>query len=158
MRHLAFLIAALMLSALLPTQVADARREEVHSYRYDQLWRSVIRMLRVDYGMTVHDRDEEIGYIMFDYQDGNRAYPGSVELVRFVDQGQDKVRVVVNIPAMPAYVERMLLERLTRKLRDDYGMPVTRSTRTTRDDGAEETDAAESETGEDENEEADSRE
>lgn len=154
MRRSALFFALLLCTSLSTPNVADARREEVHTYRYDQLWRSVIRMLRVDYGMTVHDRDEEIGFIMFDYQDGNRAYPGSVELVRFVEQGQDKVRVVVNIPAMPAYVERMLLERLTRKLRDDYGMPISRPTRT---EAAEPVDESESgDTPEAENEEADS--
>ena len=36
---------------------------------------------------------------------------------------RERVRVVVHIQGQPMYVERMVMERLERKLRGDYGRP-----------------------------------
>ena len=117
------LLLTLILAFALPS-AASARRSDTHGYRYDQLWGSVVRMVRVDYGFTVRDRDQDIGYVLFDYIDGGRAHPASFELVRVRENGRERVRVSVQVPSMPSYVERMLLDRLTRKLRDEYGQPV----------------------------------
>ncbi len=113
----------LMIALWLPTN-AGARRSDVHGYRYDQLWRSVVRLVRVDYGFPVRDRDQDVGYLLFDYVDSGRSYPGSFELVRVEEDGHEQVRVSVQVPAMPSYIERMLLDRLTRKLREEYGQPL----------------------------------
>ena len=110
--------------ALLVPSFSSARRSDVHAYRYEQLWRSVVRLVRVDYGFTVRDRDEEVGYLLFDYMDSGRSHPASFELVRVQEDGREQVRVALSIPAMPSYVERMLLDRLQRKLRDEYGQPL----------------------------------
>ena len=126
MRHLAALV--LLLAVSMPS-VSYARRSDVHAYRYDQLWRSVVRLVRVDYGFNVRDRDEEIGFLLFDYVDSGRSYPGSIEVIRVQENGREQVRVSVQIPAMPSYIERMVLDRLTRKLREDYGQPIVAPTR-----------------------------
>lgn len=110
--------------ALLVPSFSSARRSDVHAYRYEQLWRSVVRLVRVDYGFTVRDRDEEVGYLLFDYEDSGRTHPASFELVRVQEDGREQVRVAVSIPAMPSYIERMLLDRLQRKLRDEHGQPL----------------------------------
>ena len=65
-----------------------------------------------------------MGYFLFDYKDDGRMYPGSVELVRIADQGGGSIRVVMQIPAMPSYIERMLLDKLQKKLVDEYGEPA----------------------------------
>ncbi len=117
-----YLIAlGLVLTLSLP---AAAHRSDTHAYRYEQVWRSAVRLLRVDYGFPLHDRDPEIGFVMFDYMEGGRAHPGSMELVRGMENRRETVRVTVHIPAMPSYIERMVLDKLQRKLREEYGTPL----------------------------------
>ncbi len=120
---LSTLVAFLLVSMSVP---AEARRTSDHDYRYEQIWSSAVRLLRVDYGFNIRDRDRGIGFVLFDYQDHGRTYPGSLEVVRAEIGGQQKVRVTLNIPAQPSYVERMILDRLQRKLRADFGEPITR--------------------------------
>ncbi len=104
---------------------AGARRTDAHAYRFEQVWSTAIRLLRVDYGFPVRDRDPDIGYLLFDYTDRGRSHPGSLELVPFeADNGQPQVRVTLSVPAMPAYIERMILDKLERKLREDHGEPL----------------------------------
>ncbi|MEM7605899.1 MAG: hypothetical protein AAF411_11135 [Myxococcota bacterium] len=146
MARAAWLFLVLALSGAVATP-AEARRTETHSYRYDQLWRSIVRLVRVDYGFNVRDRDEDIGYVIFDYVDGGRSYPASIELVRTREAGNEQVRVTVNVPAMPSYVERMILDRLTRKLREEYGQPVV--TPVARPTPAESEDEDDEDAGED---------
>ncbi|MEM9074299.1 MAG: hypothetical protein AAGE52_37745 [Myxococcota bacterium] len=101
-----------------------ARRSDMHAYRMEQVWSTVVRLLRVDYGFPIRDRDRDIGYLLFDYPHGQRTVPGSLELVPAQAHGQTQVRVTLSIPAMPAYIERMILDKLERKLREDHGRPL----------------------------------
>ncbi len=118
------LAAVLVALALAVPSTGFARRSDTHAYRMDQMWSTVVRLLRVDYGFTIRDRDRDIGYLLFDYPHGNRSVPGSIELVPIEEGGRPQVRVTLSIPAMPAYIERMILDRLTRKLREDHGQPL----------------------------------
>lgn len=103
---------------------AGARQQAEYAHRFEQVWSAAIRLIRVDYGCTIGDRDEEIGFFTFEWRDGNRTHPGSMEVVRFRGaNGAEQVRAVVQIPAMPSYVELMILDRLGRKLLEDYGEP-----------------------------------
>jgi hypothetical protein len=117
-------VAMVVLAGLLLVPVgAHARKQSEVRYRYDQVWGATIRLIRVDYKFKIRDRDEEVGYLLFDYEDGGRAHPGSVELVRYEAEGEERIRIVLTIPAMPSYVERMVLDKLGKKLEKDYGMP-----------------------------------
>jgi hypothetical protein len=40
-----------------------------------------------------------------------------------IEDAEDGARVVVQIPAMPSYVEQMLIDKLERKLSLDHGAP-----------------------------------
>lgn len=125
-----------VLAVLAAPRLARARVQGDYAYAWGQVWQAAVRMVRVDLGCPITDRDEEIGYVMFEYEDSGRRHPGSVEMVRNTGaDGNERVRVVVQIPAMPSYIERMLLDRLTRKLRDDFGEPprFARPVRTERD-------------------------
>ncbi len=104
----------------------QAKSSEDYGHQYEQIWRSAIRLIRVDQGFAITDRDKDVGYFMFEYKDGERGYPGSVELVETAKQGEG-IRVLVQIPAMPSYIERMLLDKLSRKLLADYGEPPKRA-------------------------------
>jgi hypothetical protein len=120
MRRLLVLLAFVL---VLPA-TASARRSDSHAYRYEQVWSAALRLLRVDYGFPIRDRDEDVGFVLFDYVGTGRAVPGSLEVVRTRQNDQDVVRVTLNIPAMPAYVERMILDKLQRKLREEFGEPL----------------------------------
>ena len=114
----------LLLVALWPN-LGTAKRTEDFKHSYEQVWRSAIRLIRVDQGFPIRDRDKEVGYFMFDYQDNGRGHPGSVEVVEVDKRGT--VKVVIQIPSMPSYIERMLLDKLKRKLDTDYGQPPNRA-------------------------------
>jgi len=117
--------AMLVLVGLLASPMrAEARQQSTVAYPFEQVWAATVRMIRVDYGFPIHDRDESIGYVLFDYQDHGQSYQGSVELVRTDAANRSEVRVIIRIPSLPGYVERMLLDRLERKLREDYGVPA----------------------------------
>ncbi|MCA9534023.1 MAG: hypothetical protein KC593_10095 [Myxococcales bacterium] len=118
------LVGALLAFATFWAAPAAARRTTDLGYRYDQVWTAAVRLVRVDYGFTVTERDQELGFVMFDYIESGRTYGGSIEVLRTADAlGRDRVRVVVVIQGQPEYVERMIMDRLERKLRGDYGAP-----------------------------------
>ena len=121
MRRFAPLLTAL---ALLLPATAQAKKTADFRHTYDQVWGAAVRLIRVDQGYPIKDRDQSVGYFLFDYKDDGRTYPGSVELVRIEDQGGGPIRVVIQIPAMPSYIERMLLDKLKRKLVDEHGEPA----------------------------------
>jgi hypothetical protein len=116
--------ATLAIAVLAPPAPASARVSEEYTYTFDQMWRASVRMVAVDFRFPVTDRDEEIGYLLFEYRDQGRSYSGSIEMVRTEGTaGTPQVRVVIQVGALPSYVERMMLDRLTRKLMDEYGAP-----------------------------------
>lgn len=93
-------------------------------YGFDRTWNAGLRLVRVDLGLKVSEKDDAVGYLLFDYKSpegGARTVPGSMEFIRSKDDGS--VRVVVQIPQMPGYHEQVLLDQLARKLRNEYGDP-----------------------------------
>lgn len=114
----------LVVAALLAPATGHAKKTEDFRHTFDQVWGAAIRLIRVDQGYPIKDRDQSVGYFLFDYEDDGRMYPGSVELVRIADQGGGEIRVVIQIPAMPSYIERMLLDKLEKKLVHEYGEPA----------------------------------
>jgi hypothetical protein len=114
-----------LLFVLLTPSLASARKQQDYTYRYEQVWSASVRMVRVDLRLGVDDQDETIGYLLFQYRDTlGRPHPGSIELVRTQDErGANIVRAVVQIPAMPSYIEQMIVDRLARKLREEFGDP-----------------------------------
>lgn len=115
-----------LLASLFAPASASARLTEEHGYDYDQVWRAAVRLVAVDLRFPITDRDQEIGYVLFEYQDQGRSYQGSIELVRAAAEGGERIRVVVQVPGMPSYVERMILDRFSRKLLEEYGPPRVR--------------------------------
>mgnify|MGYP001794057606 CR=1 FL=1 len=118
---LSTLAVAIVLSAAAP---ASARRSDRHAYRYAQVWSAVVRLLRVDYRFPIRERDQEVGFVLFEVVDQDQSYPASLELARLEEQGREVVQVTLQVPGRPSYVERMILDRLARKLRVSYGPPL----------------------------------
>jgi hypothetical protein len=109
--------------ALLFTGRAEARREQTYPYPFSRVWTAAIRLLRVDFESPITEKDKDSGYFLFSYPDSGKQLPGSVEVIKVMDNGVESVRVVVQLPAMPSYVEQMMLDRLGRKLGQEYGQP-----------------------------------
>ncbi len=116
--------AAVVIALLARPHRVRARVQADFTYPWTQVWQATVRLVRVDLDCPVTDRDPDVGYVMFNYRDAGRDHGGSVELVRSLGpDGVERVRVIVQVQSMPSWVERMVLDRLTRKLHDDYGEP-----------------------------------
>jgi hypothetical protein len=122
-------IVALLCALIIPVGVfvysgeVRANASYASPYTFDQTYSSALRMLRVDLGYKVTEKDAENGYILFEYtspESGNRVCAGAIELVK----SKGRVQVTVQIPVMPQYHEQMIADALSRKLTADYGEPV----------------------------------
>jgi hypothetical protein len=116
---------AVVATFFLAPDVAWARTLEIVSYPVADVWPSTVRFLRVDRNFPIREKDDDAGYILFDYLDGPKTCKGSLELIRITDkEGRDATRLAVSIPDLPHRYEQMLLDRLVAKLRDDRGPPA----------------------------------
>src|SRR3954454_8832951 len=107
----------------LPEGPACAKSAYDSAYGFDRTWNAGLRLVRVDLGLKVTEKDDANGYLLFDYrspESGQKAVPGSMEFIKGKDGA---VRVVVQIAQMPGYHEQVLVDNLQRKLRTEYGDP-----------------------------------
>jgi hypothetical protein len=108
---------------LVPAAPASAKSAYDSAYGFDRTWNAGLRLVRVDLGLKVTEKDDANGYLLFDYkspESGQKPVPGSMEFIKGKDGG---VRVVVQIAQMPGYHEQVLVDSLQRKLRNEYGDP-----------------------------------
>jgi len=107
--------------------VADAKATYESPYGYERTWNAALRLVRVDNGWKVTEKDEASGYILFEYRspENAKATPGSFELVRGRD-ADAPVSVVVQLTQMPRYHEQLLVDALASKMRREYGEPPAR--------------------------------
>ena len=87
----------------LPESPASAKSAYDSAYGFDRTWNAGLRLVRVDLGLKVTEKDDSNGYLLFDYkspESGQKPVPGSMEFIKGKD-GQ--VRVVVQIAQMPGY-------------------------------------------------------
>jgi len=103
--------------------IGSAKSSREMRYRYDQIWNTAVRFLRVDNGYPITEKDVKSGYLIFKYTDAAATQIGSMELVETVRDTRRAVTVGLRIQNMPSYIEIMLLDKLERKLRDEYGEP-----------------------------------
>jgi hypothetical protein len=117
-------LAAAVLLSVAPG--ADAKSAYESSYGYERTWNAALRLVRVDNGWKVTEKDETSGYLLFEYRspESSKATPGSLELVRRRDA--DAVSVLAQLPQMPHYHEQVLLDALAAKMRREYGDPPER--------------------------------
>lgn len=110
---------------VLSGQQASASASLESAYGFDRTWNCALRLVRVDMGLKVTEKDEQSGYLLFEYkssESGSKPSAGSLEFIRPQDPG-GPVRVVAQLPKMPRYHEQALLDSLKRKLRQEYGDP-----------------------------------
>jgi hypothetical protein len=114
----------------------DAKTSFDSPYTLAQTYNAALRLVRVDLGLVVTERDPAAAYILFEYkshESGARAVPGSIELL---DSGRG-VKIVVQLGAMPRYHEQVMGDALARKLHEEYGEPARRSKPEAPDGGAD---------------------
>jgi hypothetical protein len=111
-------------SLLLVPASVQARKQHEFAYRFEQIWNSALRMVKVDLRMPVTDKDADGGYVLFDYVSSGKRYPGSIELIAQSEGPRKSTVVVVQVQGMPSYVEQMLLDKLEKKLLDEVGPPL----------------------------------
>jgi uncharacterized lipoprotein len=118
------LIGVAAISCLLSSaSVCRAHTSRETSYPYERLWSTTVRFLRVDNGFSVTEQDKETGYILFEYKNAGQTCIGAMELIPKAKNGAAHVALRLRIQNMPTYVETVLMDKLERKLRDEYGAP-----------------------------------
>lgn len=94
-------------------------------YTSAQAYSASLRLLRVDHGFDITERDPDAAYILFEYKSnegGSRVSSGAIEII---EKGKE-LMVQVSLPKMPQYHERVLLDNLRKKLESEYGEPPVR--------------------------------
>jgi hypothetical protein len=122
MRRVALILVVALLGMTMSVD-ADAGTERRLTYRATQVWSTAVRFLRVDHHYKIVEKDKETGYLLFEYKDRGRVYQASLELIPAVDNGYRIVRARMRIEGMPSYVAAVLLDKLVRKLKTEYGEP-----------------------------------
>jgi hypothetical protein len=109
---------------------ADAKATYESPYGYQRTWNAALRLVRVDNGWKVTEKDEANGYLLFEYKsvESAKVSSGSIELVRGSDDGA-VVSVLVELAQMPHYHEQLMLDTLASKMRREYGDAPPRSKR-----------------------------
>jgi hypothetical protein len=123
MRRPVVVIALAVLGAAAFALPANAKSAYDSAYGFDRTWNAGLRLVRVDLGLKVTEKDDVNGYLMFEYhspESGNKSVPGSME---FIKGKEGDVKVIVQIAQMPGYHEQVIVDELSRKLRAEYGDP-----------------------------------
>jgi hypothetical protein len=117
-------VAVVAVGVAAGTQAADAKSTYASPYGYDRTWNAALRLVRVDNGWKITEKDQNSGYLLFEYAapQSAKTTPGSLELVRSQDM-DGAVSVLVQLPQMPHYHEQVILDALASKMRHEYGEP-----------------------------------
>lgn len=118
------LTSLLAVAAIAAASPALARLEATSGYTKSQTYNCVLRFLRVDLGYKIVEKDAEAAYVLFHYPQPGQKTPGNGALE--VIETPTGVKLVVQLPKLPAYHETVLRDGLLRKLRDEYGPPPSK--------------------------------
>ncbi|PID39839.1 MAG: hypothetical protein CSA65_06670 [Proteobacteria bacterium] len=119
------------LASLAPSP-ALAKSERALDYSFKQVWSTAVRMIRVDRGYPVSDKDKDNGYILFVFpgKGSVKKCAASLELVQTKDpQGFEQIKLKLRIQHQPSWVELQFLDHLERKLRSEQGPPPPKRVR-----------------------------
>ena len=114
----------ILLALLLASGSAYARSEKLLAYPRDPAWATAVRFVRVDAGLKVIEKDNDAGFVIFEYTEDKKTFRGSLEVIEVVKDGRKLVRFVMTIEDRPTWVEIELLTKLERKLRAELGTPA----------------------------------
>ena len=115
-----------LVSLCVPSTPAEAKATYTSPYTLAQTYSAALRLIRVDNGFKINERDPDAAYLLFDYEShesGTRVTPGAIEMV----PGRDQVTVLVKLPKMPRYHEEVMMNALKRKLVSDLWTTATQT-------------------------------
>ncbi len=114
-----------------PVMHASLGQTRVMPYPMELVWPTAVRVLRVDRGYTIVDRDPEAGFLLFDFPIGapggseGRTGRGSVEIFATKDaSGRPSASVQITTDGGPVHLPHTLLDALAEKLRRERGQPA----------------------------------
>ena len=107
---------------LLEPAPVSARVSAESLYTKAQNYSAALRFLRVDKGFEVVERDEEAAYLIFRYPTPDRKEQTVMGTIEVIEVGE-RVTLIVKLPQMPQYHERLLSDQLIKKLYEEYGPP-----------------------------------
>ncbi len=117
--------AALSLVLLLP-RPAGAKATKNLAYPFRTIWSTTIRLIRVDRGYKITDKDRDNGFILFVYP-GTGSVKKCVASLEFIQTksvvGTPQIRLSLNIQHQPSWVAIQFLDKLERKIRNEQGPP-----------------------------------
>jgi hypothetical protein len=118
------LAAALVAPAWIALQGGEACANVAYDspYSFEQTFGTALRLVRVDLGCKVTEKDTDNGYLLFDYtspESGKKVHKGSIEVVR----NKQGTHVSVQLGTLPQYHEQMIIDALARKLLAEHGDP-----------------------------------
>ena len=103
---------------------AEAKSTYESPYGYDRTWNAALRLVRVDNGWKVTEKDETNGYLLFEYARRRAARRPPARSSSSADATPERrVSVLVQLPQMPHYHEQVILDALASKMRREYGDP-----------------------------------
>jgi hypothetical protein len=115
------LLVALALGAR--AGAAEAKVDGSSAYSKAQTYSGALRYVRVDLGYEVVEKDPDAAYLIFKYaapgQPKSSPVTGTLEVI----EADGSVKVLVSLPRMPEYHERVFRDGLLKKLREEYGSP-----------------------------------
>jgi hypothetical protein len=116
-------LAAVLVAAAIVAVPASAKSTYESPYGYDRTWNAALRLVRVDNGWKITEKDSNNGYLLFEYTSpqSSKSTAGSIELVKARDADSFAVSVLVQLPQMPHYHEQVILDALASKMRREYG-------------------------------------
>jgi hypothetical protein len=118
-------VAFLVLAVSAPLGLAlhaDASVGYDSPYSFEQTFGTATRLVRVDMGFKITEKDVDNGFLLFEYkspESGSKISTGSVEIIR----GKERVHVAVQLPALPRYHEQIMVDALAKKLAEEHGDP-----------------------------------
>ena len=120
-RRLAAFFTTLALVVVGFAAPAGARSERKLAHPTAKVWSAAVRLIRVDLGLTISDKDEAAGYLVFEVAEQGKTFRGTLELIA-VDEGT--ARAIIDIEDRPDYMETAMLKKLERKLRAEGDVPA----------------------------------
>lgn len=105
---------------------ATLSHRRVVPYPFDVVWPTAIRYLRVDRGYSIVDRDEEAGYLLFEFPVGREGKgTGSLEAFKTTDDaGRPSVNLQVSTDAGPSHLPTTIVDGIGSKVKAERGQPA----------------------------------
>lgn len=119
------ILAVALCAVILPIRLGGEARASAgydSPYSYAQTFGTALRLLRIDLGCKISEKDPDGGYVLFDYlspESGTRMHHGTIELVR----QNSGTHVTVQLATLPSYHEQMVIDALAKKLATEHGAP-----------------------------------